>query len=129
MTSKGASEENSAVEKAAETISMEDLKECLDRIKESEGIIGYIIRNTKSASIDLKDPSKLIEYAIISSASLESGKELSELFSLGEISSVTIEGGNANVISIAFSDYRVSVFTEKTADLEKILEKLKSLRG
>ncbi|MEM2319363.1 MAG: hypothetical protein QXQ63_01300 [Candidatus Bathyarchaeia archaeon] len=129
MTSKGAFEENSAVEKAAETISMEDLKECLDRIKESEGIIGYIIRNTKSASIDLKDPSKLIEYAIISSASLESGKELSELFSLGEISSVTIEGGNANVISIAFSDYRVSVFTEKTADLEKILEKLKSLRG
>lgn len=40
------------------------LQEKLQEIKEQEGIIGYIFRNSKSASIDLKDPTKIIDYAL-----------------------------------------------------------------
>jgi len=36
----------------------EVLQEKLQEIKEQEGIIGYILRGSKSASIDLKDPKK-----------------------------------------------------------------------
>jgi hypothetical protein len=36
----------------------ENLQEKLQEIKDQEGIIGYILRDEKSASIDLKDPKK-----------------------------------------------------------------------
>ncbi len=46
----------------------ENLQEKLREIKGQEGIIGYILRGQKSAAIDLKDPTKIIEYAVFSSA-------------------------------------------------------------
>jgi len=46
----------------------EKIKQNINSIKEKEGVIGYILRNSKSASIDLKDPSKVIDYAILSSS-------------------------------------------------------------
>ena len=60
------------------------LRKNLEEIKNSEGVIGYILRNSTSAAIDLKDPSKIIDYAVLSSSALEASEELSELFNLGE---------------------------------------------
>ncbi len=48
----------------------EKMQEKLQEIKDQEGIIGYILRSKKSASIDLKDPTKIIEYAVLSSTAL-----------------------------------------------------------
>ncbi|MEM2254892.1 MAG: hypothetical protein QXD73_04820, partial [Candidatus Bathyarchaeia archaeon] len=89
-----------------------------------EGVIGYILRNSTSAAIDLKDPSKLIEYAILSSSALEAAEELVETFNLGEAKNILVEGKEVKVLSFTVSDNKVSIFTEKNADLEKILKKL-----
>ncbi|MCS7114320.1 MAG: hypothetical protein RMJ15_07525 [Nitrososphaerota archaeon] len=129
MTGGKSSEEAFAEEEAVENVPMEDLKACLEEIKGYEGVIGYILRNSQSASIDLKDSSKLIEYAILSSASLDAWEELSQLFNLGEVNNITIEGENIKVLSMVFGENKVSVFTEKATSLEKISEKLNSLRG
>lgn len=129
MTNRRSSEEAFAEAEAVETVPMEDLKACLEEIKGQEGVIGYILRNSKTANIDLKDPSKLIEYAILSSASLDAGEELSELFNLGSVNNITIEGENIKILSMIFGENKVSIFIEKTAAIEKISEKLNSLRG
>jgi predicted regulator of Ras-like GTPase activity (Roadblock/LC7/MglB family) len=61
----------------------EKLHESLEDIKTREGIIGYILRTSDAASIDVKDPTKIIDYAVLSSTALEVGEELSETFELG----------------------------------------------
>ena len=105
----------------------EDLRKALNEIKEKPDVVGYILRNSTSAAIDLKDPSKLIDYAILSSSALETGGELAEIFELGKIKNVVIEGGTVNVLSTSIDENKVSIFLEKTANYEKILRNLLSL--
>ncbi|MEM3673353.1 MAG: hypothetical protein QW468_03915 [Candidatus Bathyarchaeia archaeon] len=110
---------------AVETASVDTLRSNLEEIKTYEGIIGYILRNSTSASIDLKDPTKIIDYAILSSSALNASEELSELFSLGELKNVIVEGKDAKMFSLTDGANKVSIFLEKDADLEKVLTKLR----
>lgn len=103
---------------------VEGLRLGLDRIKSEDGIIGYILRDAKSASIDIKDPSKIIDYAVLSSTALESGESVSEVFGLGDISSVVVEGKDVKVLLIPIGVSRVSVFMRRDVDPEKICKDL-----
>lgn len=108
-----------------EARSVSDLRITLEEIKASNGVIGYILRNSTSATIDLKDPTKLIDYAILSSAALDLGKELSELFNLGEVKDIIVEGKEVKALSLTIDENKISVFLEKKADCESILRKLR----
>jgi predicted regulator of Ras-like GTPase activity (Roadblock/LC7/MglB family) len=116
-----AATEQVAVEEA---VPVNDLRSSLDEIKSYEGIIGYILKNSTSVAIDLKDPTKIIDYAVISSSVLDASVELSELFDLGEIKDVVVEGKSVKALCLAVGENRISVFMEKNADREKILRKL-----
>jgi len=103
------------------------LRECLEEIKTYDGVIGYILRNSTSATIDLKDPTKLIDYAILSSSTLDTSEELSELFNLGDIKNTVVEGKDIKMLSLTIDENKISVFMEKNADCEKVLRKLHTL--
>lgn len=107
-----------------ETISVNNLRANLDEIKTYDGVVGYILRNSTSAAIDLKDPTKLIDYAIISSSALDASEELSKLFDLGAVKDIVVEGKGVKVLSLTVGENRISIFLEKDADCEKILRKL-----
>ena len=107
-----------------ETISVNNLRANLDEIKTYDGVVGYILRNSTSAAIDLKDPTKIIDYAIISSSALDAGEELSKLFDLGAVKDIVVEGKGVKVLSLIVGENRISIFLEKDADCEKILRKL-----
>jgi len=107
-----------------ETISVNNLRANLDEIKTYDGVVGYILRNSTSAAIDLKDPTKIIDYAIISSSALDAGEELSKLFDLGAVKDIVVEGKGVKVLSLIVGENRISIFLEKDADCEKILKKL-----
>jgi len=109
---------------AIETATTENLKTRLEEIKGYDGVIGYILRNATSAAIDLKDPTKLIEYAILSSSALDAAEELPELFSLGDFENILVEGRDAKILSLKIGENRISIFLEKNADVEKPLKKL-----
>ena len=117
-----------ALEKATPTpiapSTTDKLKASLEELKGYEGVIGYILRNSTSAAIDLKDPSKLIEYAILSSSALEAGEELSETLNLGEVKSILVEGKEVKILSFTVGENKVSIFMERNADLEKVLKKV-----
>jgi hypothetical protein len=85
------SEEPIAVESA---VSDDRLRTSLEEIKNYDGVIGYIMRNTTSASIDLKDPAKIVDYAILSSTAFEATDEFSRLFGLGNLKNITVKGKN-----------------------------------
>jgi len=107
-----------------ETTSVSSLRSNLEEIKNYDGVVGYILRNSTSASIDLRDPGKMIDYAILSSSAIDANQELSELFGLGNAKSVVIEGKNVKMLSLTIDESKVSVFMEKNADSAKILKKL-----
>ena len=65
----------SAKDKSKDDI--ETVQEKLRSIRGREGIIGYILRGSNSASIDLKDPTKVIDYAVLSATAFEAGQEMS----------------------------------------------------
>ncbi len=98
----------------------EDVKQNINKVKAQAGVIGYILRNTKSASIDLKDPTKVIDYAIMSSSTLEASEELSKTFKLGDVKHVLVEGNNAKLLFFTVGENKVSVFMEKNVDHHRI---------
>ncbi|MGD8564896.1 MAG: hypothetical protein PVF96_00920 [Candidatus Bathyarchaeota archaeon] len=106
--------------------SVEKLRENLEEIKTYEGVIGYIMRNSTSAAIDLKDPTKIIDYAILSSSAIEVGEEIPEDFKLGTMESIIVEGKDAKILSLKIDENKTSVFMEKKIDHQKILKKLHS---
>jgi predicted regulator of Ras-like GTPase activity (Roadblock/LC7/MglB family) len=108
----------SAVEEEQAFIS---LRTKLAEINKCKGVIGYILRNATSATIDLKDPAKLIEYAILSFQTLDSSKEISELFNLGDIENILIEGKDIKALCVPIGKNKVSIFMEKDADHTGIL--------
>ena len=103
---------------------VEGLRLGLDKIKGDEGIIGYILRDPKTASIDIKDPSKIIDYAVLASTALDSGESVSETFGLGDVYSVVVEGKDVKVLSMSVGNTRVSIFMRRDIDHETVCKKL-----
>jgi predicted regulator of Ras-like GTPase activity (Roadblock/LC7/MglB family) len=103
---------------------VETLKKTLQSIKGREGIIGYILRGSNSASIDLKDPEKTIDYAILSSTSFESGKDMSAIFEIGEVDTILLEGKGTKILSMAVKNHRLSIFLEENVDHNKLCKDL-----
>jgi predicted regulator of Ras-like GTPase activity (Roadblock/LC7/MglB family) len=101
-----------------------NLSETLKEIRKIKGVLGYILRGTTSATIDLKEPEKIVEYAILSSQALDSSREISELFNLGEPENILIQGKDIKTLSLLIGENKISIFMEKDADHTDVLNKI-----
>jgi predicted regulator of Ras-like GTPase activity (Roadblock/LC7/MglB family) len=104
---------------------VEELQEKLQEIKNQEGIIGYILRSEKSASIDLKDPTKMIDYALLSSTVFDVSQNMTEDLQIGEVNSIVIESEETKILSMNIDNHRLSLFMEKDVNHDKLYKKLK----
>ena len=103
---------------------IENVQEKLQNIKGREGIIGYILRGPNSASIDLKDPTKIIDYAVLSATAFEAGQDMSAMFEIGEVDSIITEGEDTKILSRVVNDHRLSIFMEKDVDHNRLCKDL-----
>ena len=101
-----------------------DLSDKLAKIRKNSGVIGYIIRNATTATIDLSEPEKIVEYAIFSSQLLDSSQEISDQFELGNITSVLIEGKQSKALCMNINGNKISIFMEKDADDADIIKQI-----
>ena len=104
---------------------IEELQKKLQDIKNQEGIIGYILRCSKSASIDLKDHTKIIDYAILSSAVFDVSQNMTEALQMGEADTILVEGEVTKLLSINNNNHRFSIFMGKSVDHNKLYKNLK----
>jgi len=111
----------SLAEKDEET---EMLKTKLESIKDTPEVIGYILRNSRSATIDAKDPTKIIDYAMLSAATIETAEKLVEVFQLGEAEKIVLKGNTAKLLSLSIGENSISIFMEKNAKEDKIYRNL-----
>ena len=103
---------------------IQNLRDSLEEIKTREGVLGYILRASTSAAVDIKDPSKIIDYAALSATVLESGENISNIFNLGEIKTILLEGADTKILSLIIDDRRLSIFMEKNVDHKEIYDDL-----
>jgi hypothetical protein len=96
------------------------LLEKLQSIRKQEGIIGYVLRNSKTASIDLEDPKKIIEYAILSSTANEVGQGMTKTLQIGEVEDLILMSKTTKVLSKNVKDQQVTLFMEKNIDHKKL---------
>lgn len=102
----------------------DDLRVVLERIKSKSGIIGYIVRGPTSASVDMKDPSKMIDYAALSAEAMECGEDLANSFDIGNINSVILEGKNLKILCVTKGEQKISVFMDKNVDHNGVYKEL-----
>jgi predicted regulator of Ras-like GTPase activity (Roadblock/LC7/MglB family) len=101
-----------------------ELSSKLKEIRNDKGVTGYIIRNENSATIDLKEPEKLVQYAIFSSQVLDSSQEISDLLKTGDVESILVEGKENNALCMNIDGNKISIFMEKDADHADVLNKI-----
>ena len=101
-----------------------DLRTTLETIKAQEGVIGYILRAQSSASVDINDPSKIIDYAVLSASCFESAKNLLDAFQAGETCNIVVTGSKLKVLMLTIDEQNVSIFMEKNVDHESIRSQL-----
>ena len=101
------------------------LQEKLQKIKDQKGIIGYILRDSKSASIDLKDPIRIIDYAILSSTVFDVSRNMSETLQMGEVNNIVVESKETKLLSMNVNNNCLSIFMEKNVDHDKLYKSLK----
>jgi len=97
----------------------------LQEIKDQKGIIGYIMRDQKSASIDLNDPTKIIDYAVLSSTAFDVSRNMSETLQMGEVDNIVVESKETKLLSMNVNNHFLSIFMEKGVDHDKLTKILK----
>jgi hypothetical protein len=102
----------------------EIVQEKLQAVKEQEGILGYILRDSKSASVDLKDPTKIIDYALLSSTAREISQSMTESRQIGEVDTIVVESETTKLLSMNFNSHHISLFMNKDVDHNKLSRKL-----
>jgi len=107
-----------------EDILFKNLNNTLKNLNKLKGVLGYIIRNTSSATIDLKEPEKLVEYAIFTSQVMDSSMELAELFALGDLNTILIEGEELKVLIMMIKENKINLFMQKSVDHIELAKKV-----
>ena len=101
-----------------------NLSNNLKNLNKLKGVLGYIIRNASSATIDLKEPEKLVEYAIFTSQVMDSSMELAELFALGDLNTILIEGEELKVLIMMIKENKINLFMQKSVDHIELAKKV-----
>jgi len=110
--------------KAEPRLATTDLRVALERVKSRPGIIGYIVRGPTSASVDMKDPSKMIDYAALSAEAMECGESLASTFDVGKIECLVLEGKSLKMLCLARGEQQISIFMEKNVDHNEVYREL-----
>ncbi len=100
----------------------ETLLIALQDIRKNENIVGYILKSNTKATVDLKDSTKIVDYALLTSQTFASSRTLSDSFDLDTVQKILVKGKNLKVLCIDFGQNKLGIFMEKNADPADISE-------
>jgi predicted regulator of Ras-like GTPase activity (Roadblock/LC7/MglB family) len=105
-----------------------NLNATLTEIRKTQGVIGYILRNKTLATVNFAESDKIFDYALLTSQTIDHADSLAQLFNVGKVESMLLEGKNVKTLCIIICGIQISVFMEKATNHSEILEKLLSSR-
>jgi predicted regulator of Ras-like GTPase activity (Roadblock/LC7/MglB family) len=90
----------------------------------SDQVIGYILRNQHTATVDLKNPADLMRYATLSYEALNAAGELSILNQMGKVEKILVEGKEVKMLCVSFGENTLSLFMENSVDHIAVLNRI-----
>lgn len=102
----------------------DNLFDAVQEIRKRTDVVGYILRNDSKATVDINDPAKIIEYALLSSQTFETAETLAATFKLGDAENIVVEGKNLKMLCLRLGHNKISIFMEKRTDHTVILSVL-----
>jgi hypothetical protein len=103
-----------------------DLAASSAEIRKLKGVLGYILRNNRSAIVDFEEQEKISEFALLSTCIHDSSVEMVKPFNMSNFESVLVEGKDANVICFTLGENRLDVLIEKSTPETLITELIRS---
>ncbi len=91
-------------------------------IRKRADVFGYILRGDSKATVDIGEPTKMIEYAMLSSQAFECSETLAQTFQLGSTENVLVEGKDLKVLCIDHGQNKISIFMQKETDHAELLK-------
>jgi predicted regulator of Ras-like GTPase activity (Roadblock/LC7/MglB family) len=96
----------------------------LAEIRKLKGVVGYILRGSTSAMLDLDELDKISQYASLTYQLSESSLEIARQLNVAVVESVLVEGGNLKVLFMRIGENTVGVFMEKSASHSSIIKRI-----
>lgn len=96
----------------------------LTEINKTLDLTGYTIKNTTSAVINIKNQEKLADYSILAAQAMKTSEDLSELFKLGNVNYILIEGKNQKILCMTIGENKVNIIMENDADHMAVIKQL-----
>jgi len=96
----------------------------LAEIRKLKGVIGYILRGSNSAMLDLSELDKISQYAALTYQLNESSLEIVKQLNFADVESVLVEGENQKVLFMRIGENKISVFMEKSASHSGIIKRI-----
>jgi hypothetical protein len=118
-----APKESAAKEEAPQT---PKLQETLADIRKIHGVTGYIIKDQSTVVFDVEDNLMLVEYAMLASETFDAYTELEAMYHMGTMENTLIECADVKLLCAIIGENMVSVFLEKDADPQGILQRLQT---
>ncbi len=87
----------------------------LTQVNKISGVKGYILRNRTKAVIELQNPAKILDYALLLSEATEANEKISKLFHLNVTKSV-VEGSEIKMLCATVGENRLGIFMDKSLD-------------
>lgn len=101
-----------------------NLSASLAEIRKLKGVNGYILRSNTSAIVDLNNPDKITEQAILSYQIYESCQEMRKQLCCGEMESILVEAEKTKVLCMFRGENKMSVFMDKNAPHAWIIKRI-----
>ncbi len=93
-----------------------------EEIRKNEDVLGYILRGEAKATVDLVEPAKIVDYAILSSQLFESAEIMAESLGLGKIQDALGVGKETKVVCMVLGENLLSIFVKKAAPHDWLLK-------
>jgi hypothetical protein len=114
----------SALATSEETRAFKKLLPILAEIRKKNKLIGFTLKNSTRAMIDLDKKEDLTQLSLLANQLFDSSAKLLNACKQGSMKSAVLEGSKMRVLCLSVSGNQISVFMEKTVDYDRIVEKL-----
>lgn len=91
-----------------------NLAATLAEVRKLKGVLGYILRSSTTAVLDLTQKESVADYAMLSSEIDECTGVIGKQFKLADVECTVAEGQTTKVLCMCIGENRLAVFMEKT---------------
>ena len=101
-----------------------NLAATLAEIRKLKGVLGYILRSSTTAVVDLTQKESVTDYAMLSYEIHDCAGAIGKQFKLADVECAVAEGQAAKVLCMGIGENHLAVFMEKTCSHAWIVKRI-----